>query len=156
MKGEVQGVRRVLQALEVEGRRAPKDIEDLLIAAGLIVLKKAKYYCPKDTHDLVNSGRLVTYPGNDLKGPEIQIVFGDDLVVNTGIHYTIYVHEDLTKYHEPPTSAKFLERAYRETRGEQNQIIQKKFKETFGLLTKKHNVSPYQESTEAFHYEFTQ
>lgn len=29
------------------------------------------------------------------------------------VDYAIYVHEDLSKYHTPPTSAKFLERPYR-------------------------------------------
>lgn len=70
-----------------------------------MVLKKAKYYCPKDTKALVKSGRYeVSVKGGVVVG---EVSFGSDEA-----YYALWVHEDKTKYHSPPTQSHFLQQAY--------------------------------------------
>lgn len=82
--------------------------EDIMLEALQPTLEKAKYYCPKDTGDLVESAflRVASFRGK----PRVEMGFakgGDP-------YYAIYVHEILHYAHEPPTRAKFLEAAVKE------------------------------------------
>jgi methionine synthase II (cobalamin-independent) len=47
--------------------------------------------------------------------------------------YAIYVHEDLTKYHAPPTQAKFVEQPARQLRQEMRDMVAKKLKQKRAL-----------------------
>lgn len=73
----------------------------------------SRVYCPKDTYELVNSGELVVVERmkSGTRGPTtVEIQYG-----RTGRpYYAVFVHEIMWYRHDPPTSAKFLERALKE------------------------------------------
>lgn len=73
----------------------------------------SKYYCPKDTWDLVNSAEL--HPGPRINGKaSVGITYA-----RTGKpYYAMFVHEIPTYFHAPPTSYKFLERALKQQAGQ--------------------------------------
>ena len=47
--------------------------------------------------------------------------------------YAVYVHEDLTKYHAPPTQAKFVEQPFRQLRPQMVEAVAKKLKQRKSL-----------------------
>jgi hypothetical protein len=69
------------------------------------VLARAKYYCPIDRGDLRSTGR-VEIELRELRRASAQIRFGD-----AHVPYAVIQHERLDYRHEPPTSAKYLQRA---------------------------------------------
>lgn len=82
--------------------------EDIILEALEPTFEKAKMYCPKDTHALVNSAYLekVGFRGR----PRVEIGFA-----RGGFpHYAAVVHEALEFKHASPTRAKFLEQAVME------------------------------------------
>jgi hypothetical protein len=116
MKILIENAETVLRA---SGKARERDA--IAIAAGLtkcanIVLRKSRGYVPVETGALKSTGRVdtegvglgasatVSYGGPSPSGP-------------TNVFYALIVHEDLTKTHEPPTCARYLARAVRETRG---------------------------------------
>jgi len=81
------------------------------------LLNKTLEVTPVDTGNLRESGQ--TYfigTGFKTKG----IVYFDESIAP----YAIFVHEDLTKYHEPPTMAKFLQRTQWKERANLTRIIE--------------------------------
>lgn len=103
-------------AIRAIGKQTSKDkinIAEGLKKAALTILKKSQQYVPVDTGLLKKSGQIeVTGSG-----------MGARAAVLYQTRYAIYVHEDLSKYHAPPTQAKFLERAVRETRGITKKLV---------------------------------
>lgn len=80
------------------------------------LLKETLKVTPQETGNLRAAGHAVMRD----RGPEVQgIVFFDEVQAP----YAIYVHEDLTKYHKPPTMGKFLQRTQFKFRGKLSQII---------------------------------
>jgi hypothetical protein len=67
------------------------------------ILEVAQYYCPVDKGDLVESGTVVKSNSGHGGTVEAQVRFRT--------RYALFVHEDTTAYHEPPTQAKYLEQA---------------------------------------------
>lgn len=107
---EITGIKEVLRVIGKAKEETGKRIEDGIRQACEIIRRRAYIYCPKDTGALADSGKvIVTGKGFGCRGT---VVFG-----GPEAHYALYVHEDLSKYHHPPTQAKFLERASRESRG---------------------------------------
>lgn len=81
---------------------------DIMVGALEPTLEKAKYYCPKDTNELVDSAYLEI---TSFKGrPRVECGFAKD----GKPFYAGYVHEILDYKHEEPTRAKFLEQAMKE------------------------------------------
>lgn len=72
-----------------------------------VILKKSQVYVPVDTGDLKRSGR-VEVSGSGM-GAKAAVIYRDPVAV--------IVHEDMEAQHAPPTQAKFVERAVRESRG---------------------------------------
>lgn len=108
----VEGLKKAAEQLEREKKeKADKIIQDLINLAELIK-RRALYYCPIDTGALRRSAK-VKVSGQSATTATLSITFGDDTA-----YYALYVHEDLTKYHAPPTQAKFLERAIAESRAD--------------------------------------
>lgn len=76
--------------------------------------EKSKVYCPKKTHDLVNSGYL------KVRGRLRAGVGGPQTIVEMGYakggfpYYALIVHEVMSYYHKPPTRAKWLQVAMQE------------------------------------------
>lgn len=89
--------------------------------AAEVVVEKARFYCPKDTHALEKSIRAVFQAMQDGDRQEVAVTAGDSVA-----WYAIYVHENLDKWHDPPTQAKFLERAMRECQAQVEQIVKAK------------------------------
>jgi hypothetical protein len=82
--------------------------EDLILEALEPTFEKAKSYTPYRTGELRGSGYLekVGFRGR----PRVEMGFA-----RGGFpHYAVLVHEDLNMYHNPPTQAKFLQRAVEE------------------------------------------
>lgn len=71
---------------------------------GAFVVGEAQELCPKDTGALAASASW----------SQARMV-GNDVVVEIGFNtvYAVFVHENLSAHHDPPTSAKFLEIAVR-------------------------------------------
>lgn len=121
------GVAAHLKVLAVKKAQAKIGVHDGLVRAAHAVLRKAKHYCPVSEEGsggnppgtLRDSGQVtsVKRPGF---GSEAQVVFG-----GLAAPYALWVHEHVWKRHKPPTCAKFLERAYRETRGTVKSIVQR-------------------------------
>jgi len=65
------------------------------------IMMEAKRITPVDTGALRATGKITTE--QTLHEHRISLGFGDEAT-----DYAIYVHEDLTKYHLPPTQAQFL------------------------------------------------
>lgn len=69
-----------------------------------VMLLARDVYCPIDTGALRGTA-LVTAELRELPLASADIRFGD------GIDYAVFVHERLDLFHQPPTQAKFLQRA---------------------------------------------
>jgi hypothetical protein len=82
-------------------------INEGLEKCGHVILRKSNFYCPIETGELRASGKVVTV-GKGLNAKSTVEYFAP---------YALPVHEILAARHAPPTTAKFLERAVRETRG---------------------------------------
>lgn len=76
-----------------------------LVTALEPTLAKAKYYCPKDTHELAESGYVEVRAFRGAVRAEIGFARGGKP------EYAVFVHEMTNYKHEAPTSAKFLQRA---------------------------------------------
>lgn len=110
--GFVESVNRQLKALEDDVIDIMKQFEDaspdIMMEALEPNFEQSKVYCPKQTGALVNSGYLenTTFRGQ----PRVEIGYAK----GGNPRYAVMVHENLDRYHAPPTQAKFLERAIME------------------------------------------
>lgn len=113
----ITGVGNVLKAFGDKKKDMEFKIHEALGRCAAVVYRKSQKLVPRDTEALAHSGRVET---NDKKGKgaQFEVVYGDEEAF-----YALYVHEDLTKKHAPPTQAKFLEDAVRLTRGTCASII---------------------------------
>lgn len=135
---QVNGIQTVLRALEKLRDNAVPAARKGLEAAGENILILARYYCPKDTGALAESGRIEVLDqfGSGATQLRLQVVFGGKVgfteprgtirakpdsgyagpahLQGDVVYYAVPVHEDLSAQHAPPTCAKFLERAVRE------------------------------------------
>ena len=116
---KITGVQETIKAFGAASVEDARRIDEGLLACAHVVLRKALKYVPKDTHALEKTGQ-VQVEGRGF-GARASVVFGGE-----DAPYALWVHEILDHYHEPPTCAKFLERAARETRGTQTSILRRK------------------------------
>jgi hypothetical protein len=119
MKATVTGVDRVLRAIGKARTQDAINIDQGLKKCAKVILNKAMTVVPRETGALAASHRIV---GNDKQG------FAARYAVEAGgpsAYYALYVHEDLTKHHAPPTMAKWLEYAVRMTRGTCSAILKR-------------------------------
>lgn len=102
---KIFGLNRTITAIRKVRDRKGMAIQQATDVACHIILEKAKFYCPVDTRALIESGKVVLYgSGTATRGS-----------VEFGTKYAIWVHERVELRHKPPTCAKFLERAARES-----------------------------------------
>ena len=95
---------------------------DVLLEILEPVLEQSQIYCPVKTGALKNSSYLEVMQQGTGGTISAEIGYGRGGVP----HYTIFVHEDMEKFHVPPTQAKFLERAIDEILPNiQDQILRK-------------------------------
>ena len=107
--GYVEAIRAQMKEIEAAivsichqfGDATPELVRDALEPT----FEKAKVYCPKDTHALVNSGYLEIVGTRTRPRVEIGFARGGNP------HYAVLVHENMEFRHQAPTRAKFLEAA---------------------------------------------
>jgi hypothetical protein len=80
-------------------RTTGRKVERALLKAALFLLRQSQKLVPVDTGALRASAH-VRQRGHGYNTVTYVVYLTD---------YAIYVHEDLTKYHKPPTQAKFVE-----------------------------------------------
>lgn len=85
--------------------------------------EKSKVYCPKDTHDLVNSGYLEIVKRG--KQPYVEMGYAK----GGKPRYAPYVHEMLNYRHEAPTRAKWLQHAVQEDFGQIQTLLSQGYAE---------------------------
>lgn len=100
-------------------RTYPRTALEGLRRGAKIILDKALYYCPEDTGFLRQSGDTEV---NDL-GDD-----GGEVVVFFSAYYAVFVHENTRVRHDPPTQAKFLERAVRDTYNQVTWVMRTSFR----------------------------
>lgn len=98
---EVVGVQTALRGMREFRLRTRDNIVAGLKIVGQIVFDESQRLVPVDTANLKSSG-LVVNTGSG---------FAARVIISYTTNYAIFVHEDLTKYHTPPTQAKFLSQA---------------------------------------------
>lgn len=109
---EWEGLDGFVNMLEDLAGDPGEGLEDVVEAQLERIGARADFYCPKDTHSLVDSRQVWVETGRGIEGA---ITYGGGPVGQRDPgEYALYVHEDPTKYHEPPTRFKFLEVAYAE------------------------------------------
>lgn len=113
----VINVPEVMQAVKKKTRDMERAAKRGVKKATKFLLEETLKVTPYDTGVLYRSGATAFQDeGFRARG----IVYFDDIKAP----YAIYVHEDLTKYHKPPTMAKFLQRTLWKNRGRISRIIQ--------------------------------
>lgn len=118
MRVEFTGVSSTLKAIGRRKAKATRATEDVLEQCGQIILKQALVYVPYRTGRLYRSGKvIVTGKGGRAT---VRVVFG-----GPGIAYALYVHENPTMYHRPPTMYKYLERAVAGTKGTRVALVKR-------------------------------
>lgn len=105
IRAQMQGIEEEVSAIinQLKGV-TPVVLEDALRPT----FEKSQFYCPKDTHALVNSGYLEAH--RTPSGIHVEIGYGK----GGDPHYAVFVHEMTSYYHETPTRAKFLQVAIQE------------------------------------------
>lgn len=105
MSGKVIGMQVATDEILDIARKPKKKIRSVLMQIGRLILKHAKFYVPRDTGDLARSGKI-TITKDDKGHLGVLVSFGDETAF-----YALWVHEDTTKYHKPPTRHHYLEYA---------------------------------------------
>lgn len=100
---KVKGTKELQHALKQLGDRASEELGKGLYAEGELIMTESKKQCPVDTGTLRGTGH-VEKPEMSRYGPTVTLGYG-----GPAAPYAVYVHEDLTKRHNPPTKAKYLE-----------------------------------------------
>ncbi len=99
----VRGVDKALARLARIDPRARQALKAALYMEGENIMGESKRQVPVDTSNLKNSGHVE--PPKE-SGGLISVTLGYG---GPSAPYAVYVHEDLTKRHAPPTKAKYLE-----------------------------------------------
>lgn len=127
-RSKLQGYAMLVKRLEGVKGRIPTVMKEGLRQCAEKVLERALVYTPVSTPEeakfypgyLRDSARIEEYG----TGHKFRAVF----TIAYYAPYAVYVHEVLEYAHEPPTSAKFLERAAREVAPECVGIVAEGFK----------------------------
>lgn len=119
------GFEVTLSSMEDMKEEERKRMEYGQMVCARIVFQRSQILVPVDTKALKESGVIeeVGGPGGD---KQYEIGYG-----GLTAPYALWVHEDLTKYHEPPTQARFVSQAVYDTQSAQEAILQRTFNTTF-------------------------
>lgn len=113
-KAFTQSTRRSLKSVVDNFRSAINQLEDNSVAnvhrAIMPTFGLSQVYCPIKTGKLLDSGKVEVHYAKKHR-IRAKISYGG----NGSVPYAAIVHEDVTKYHEPPTRSKFLQAAIEET-----------------------------------------
>jgi hypothetical protein len=121
MRNVVAAFYTVNQKVQRMAERHIRGFQNGMRKAGYHIFQLSQVYVP--VSEFGSHGR----PPGWLKGSGVMKFAGRGASFTFTISYTadyaIYVHERLDQHHEPPTSAKFLEKAMRESRGYVNTVV---------------------------------
>lgn len=107
----VTGIGMMMKVIGKAQKQVEGSIADNLIAWAEMTKGLADEMCPHETGALLRSGRIEVQ-GRGL-GTRVDVMYG-----NEEAYYALYVHENTTVYHAPPTCAKWLELAVKKVRGQ--------------------------------------
>lgn len=113
---KVEGKRNIISNLQKEKILMNRKIRRGIEKAADFLLEKSKPLVPVDTGDLKDTGHVFISRTGSTSEFEAQVSYGT--------HYAIYVHEDLGAFHQPPTSAKFLEIPFRRWKKHMGNIVE--------------------------------
>jgi hypothetical protein len=113
----VDSLHRFNRAVDRSMERHGRATATALMVAGLYIQRESQKIVPVDTGFLRGSA----FTRAEGKG------FACVVSVGYEAYYAIYVHENLTNYHRPPTRAKYLESVLLEKNREINRITQNAF-----------------------------
>lgn len=113
----VTGIQATVKVLRQKKKADHVGIEEALRKIARAVRDKAKYYCPIEYGPLRKS--IVTSVTGTGRNAVFNISCG-----GPEAPYALYVHEDLTKFHEPPTCAKFMTKALLEVKPRMAKFLQ--------------------------------
>lgn len=132
---EFQSVEKVLRVFKKMEEGDAINIAEGIHKCNRVVLEKARFYCPVLSGRLWLSGHAeVTGRGMGTRG---SVEFGGD-----DAPYAVPVHERTDVYHIPPTCAKFLERAARESRGTMTALMKRQLGVSSTQLNRPVNDNP--------------
>lgn len=144
-RSDLRGFQASLRKMQEVGKRMSVVQRVALGQLAVKTLELAQVYVPKDTLVLTKSARLegdggsVAYSNRlgdwvNKQGEGSVTGLAASFTISYNTFYAVYVHEMLNLKHDPPTCAKYLERAVRETLSEADEIIRGTFSETFGAF----------------------
>lgn len=128
IKSELTGIQASIRALD-----RTRELHLMRMTMGLRALAeqiffRSQVYVPVDTGALKASGTfepergMIPFTKHSSMGIWSKTE-GVSYVVHYGTFYAVFVHENMTAYHAPPTGAKFLERAVTEVLSDNNNHI---------------------------------
>lgn len=122
-----EAMRRIKEDLEYIINEVEDATPEIMLEALQPIFDKSQEYCPKDTGALRDSGYLeiTSFRGN----PTVEMGYAK----GGNPSYAAYVHEMVNIPHEPPTQAKFLERAVNEGVGDLIDTLTSKYQDVIGL-----------------------
>lgn len=100
---ELKGTKELQKQLARFGENAEKELGGALFREATTVMNASKVIVPVDTGALKDSS-IVMLPERTGTGVSVSMGYG-----GAARDYAVYVHENLTARHAPPTQAKFLE-----------------------------------------------
>lgn len=100
---KLNGTKELQKQLAQFGANAEKELGGAMFREATTIMNASKVIVPVDTGALKNSG-IVMPPERTGTGVMVSLGYG-----GAARDYAIYVHENLTARHAPPTRAKFLE-----------------------------------------------
>jgi hypothetical protein len=110
---EWQGLDTLIGVLRAAPDHVKQWTDNELLGVAYDVFNESQRQVPVDTGTLKNSGHVSS------DGDEINISYG-----GAAAGYALWVHENLTARHKPPTKAKFLEDPFNEKIGELSNRLQ--------------------------------
>lgn len=106
VKVKVRGTKKIKQNLSASAKGAKAGSVAAARATTKAIFIESQVLVPVETGSLKATGRII----ESLRGKTFSasIQYGGPSSPRN-VDYAVYVHEDLTKKHKPPTSAKFIE-----------------------------------------------
>ena len=117
---EVEGYQQALKAMGAARTKDARNIADGLTQCAQMVFAASQKEVPVDKGPLKASGFW------KVEGQG----FGAVATIGYTEYYAVFVHEDLSKYHAPPTKAKFLTDPIRRLRGSMTALLQRQLSST--------------------------
>lgn len=121
----VTGFEATLSGLEDMKKSEQRRLESAADKCSQIVFHRSQVLVPVDTTALKKSGKREKKRGPG-GAPMWEISYGGPTAP-----YALWVHEDLSKHHAPPTQAKYVSQAVDDTRVVQEAMIQREFDVTY-------------------------